>query len=405
MAVKLTKTTIDRATPQEKDYFIWDAELKGFGLKVAKGGRKTYVCKYRHGTGRSAPTRRYTIGPHGTWTPDQARREAQRILGKAANGEDPAKQKQVDNRQLTVSQLCADYLLHGTGTKKVSTLATDKGRIERHIKPLIGNKRVDLLTKADVKRFMQDIAEGRIPDIERRGKVRAIVTGGKGAATRSVGLLGGIYSYAIEKGLVAENPVHGVKRYADKKNELYLSEDELIVLGKELDVMAADGANASAVAIIQLLIFTGARRGEIEQLKWSEVDLRLGYLRLEDSKTGQKNIRINAAACEIIEGIPKLKGCPYVFPAQRGEGYYQGAPKVWRKLREKLGFNEVRLHDLRHSFASLAISRGASLPMIGALLGHRDSATTQRYAHLHEDPIKAVSDDVGLALSDAMKRK
>ncbi len=233
MSVRLKKSTIDHSTPAQSDYFIWDADLKGFGIKIAKGGRKTYVCKYRVGNGRTAPTRRMTIGAHGSpWTVDQARLEARKILGRAAHGEDPAKEKQAAKKQITVAELCDLYLEQGVATKKPSTISTDKGRIERHIKPLLGKKKVPDVTRADIKRFLQDVANGKTAkDVKTGLRGRAIVRGGKGAATRTVGLLGGIFAYAFDYGLIEINPVHGVKRFPDKKGQRYLSQQELVVLG------------------------------------------------------------------------------------------------------------------------------------------------------------------------------
>ncbi len=397
MAGKLTKLAIDRAAPKDDDYFLWDGELKGFGVKIAKGGRKSYVCKFRVGNGRNAPTRRMTIGAHGSpWTIDQARGEARKLIGKAANGEDPAKEKQDEKKQITVAQLCDLYLENGIGTKKASTIATDRGRIERHIKPLLGRKKVPDVSRADVKRFLQDVASGKTSIDQKTGlRGRAIVTGGKGAATRTVGLLGGIFSYAFDCGLIETNPVRGVKRFVDNKGHRYLSQKELVALGQALADGEERGLNAHALSILKLLVFTGARKGEIETLRWDAFDFEGGYLRLADSKTGQKAIPLNAGALEILSKIPKMEGSPFVFPAHRSDGHYEGTPKVWRIIREMADLEDVRIHDLRHSFASIAVSGGASLPIIGALLGHADSATTQRYAHLHDDPLRAASEAVG----------
>jgi len=404
MAGKLTKSVIDAASPKEKDYFLWDGDLNGFGIKVAKGGRKSYVCKYRVGNGRTAPTRRMTIGAHGSpWTVDQARAEARKVLGRAANGEDPAKEKQDVRMQITVAQLCDLYLEQGVGTKKASTVATDRGRIERHIKPLLGKKKVPDVTRADVKRFLQDVANGKTSvDVKTGLRGRAIVTGGKGTASRTVGLLGGIFSYAFDCGLIQINPVRGVKRYADRKGQRYLSQKELVELGQALHDGIEQGLNPQAIAILKLLIFTGARKGEVETLRWHEVDFEGGYLRLADSKTGQKTIPLNAGALQVLANISQLNSSPYVFPAHRSDGHYEGTPKVWKLIRSMAGIVDVRLHDLRHSFASIAVSGGASLPIIGALLGHADSATTQRYAHLHDDPLKAASDSIGSKISALM---
>ena len=404
MTTKLTKSLIDKAGPQETDYFIWDGDLKGFGIKIAKGGRKSYVCKYRFGNGRSAPTRRMTIGAHGSpWTIDQARGEARKILGRAANGEDPAQQKQNVKKQITVAQLCDHYLENGVATKKASTVATDKGRIERHIKPLLGRKKVPDVTRADIHRFLQDVAAGKTSaDVKTGLRGRAIVRGGKGTASRTVGLLGGIFSFAVDSGMIEINPVRGVKRFADKKGQRYLSKKELVALGQAFRDGLKQGLNPQAVSILKLLIFSGARKGEIETLRWSEVDIDIGYLKLTDSKTGQKAIPLNAGALDVLTKIVRLDGSPFVFPAHKGEGHYEGASKVWRKLRHMADLEDVRIHDLRHSFASIAVSGGASLPIIGALLGHSDSATTQRYAHLHDDPLKAVSDAVSIKITDAL---
>ena len=397
MSARLTKAIIDRAGPRQADYFLWDKDLKGFGIKIAKGGRKSYVCKYRLGNGRTAPTRRMTIGAHGSpWTVDQARAEAMRVLGRVANGDDPAKEKQEAKKQITVAELCDLYLEQGTGTKKASTLLTDKGRIERHIKPLLGRLKVPDVTRADIKRFLQDVANGKTAkDVKTGLRGRAIVRGGKGTASRTVGLLGGIFSFAFDVGLINENPARGVKRFADKKGQRYLSQQELVALGKALREAAEAGENSSAIAILKLLIFTGARKGEIETLKWREIDFQSGYMRLADSKNGQKAVPLNAGALEILNSLTRLEYSEFVFPAHRGNGHYEGTPKVWKRIKIHAGLNDVRLHDLRHSFASVAVSGGASLPIIGALLGHTNSASTQRYSHLHDDPLRAASEAIG----------
>jgi len=397
MSVKLTKSAVDRAEPKAHDYFLWDSELKGFGIKVAKGGRKSYVCQYRVGSGRTAPSRRITIGAHGSpWTVDQARTEARKILGHAAHGEDPAKEKQDAKKQITVVGLCDLYLEQGIATKKASTIATDRGRIERHIKPLLGKKKVPEVTRGDIKRFMQDVANGKTAtDVKTGLRGRAIVKGGKGTASRTIGLLGGIFSFAVDCGFIEVNPVRGIKRYTDRRGDRYLSQQELVALGQALRDGLKNGLNPQAIAILKLLIFTGARKGEIESLRWEEVDFDSGYLRLSDSKTGQKAIPLNAAALKILKDIPHQQGSLFVFPAHRSNGYYEGTPKIWRIIRSNAGLENVRLHDLRHSFASFAVSGGASLPVIGALLGHANSSTTQRYAHLHDDPLKMATEAVG----------
>tara|TARA_R110002072_G_scaffold20102_1_gene73667 strand:- start:5627 stop:6865 length:1239 start_codon:yes stop_codon:yes gene_type:complete len=407
MTKRLTNSVVNGAAARDGDYFLWDGDLKGFGLKVCSGGRKAYVCKYRLGTGRNAPTRRMTIGTHGSpWTPDQARKRASQILGLVAHGEDPAQAKQADKNVLTVSQLCDRYLEHGAATKKASTLATDRGRIERHIKPLLGRMRVPDVKRADVSRFLQDVAAGKTAvDVKTGARGRAIVRGGKGTATRTVGLLGGIFSFAVESGWITENPVRGVKRFRDRRNERFLDGSELQKLGAALIAAEAAGENPYAIAIIRLLVLTGARKGEIESLRWPEVDWQYSYLRLADSKTGQKLVMLNGAAIDVLQAVPRQNASDFVFPASRSDGYYEGTPKVWRRIRENAGLENVRIHDLRHSFASMAVSGGVSLPVIGALLGHKDSATTARYSHLQNDPVRSASDRLGKSLQGAMDRE
>ena len=200
----------------------------------------------------------------------------------------------------------------------------------------------------------------------------------------------------------AESPVLGVKRFADKRGNRYLSQQELVALGGALRKAESEGENPSALAILKLLIFTGARKGEIERLTWPEVDFAAGYLKLADSKTGQKAIPLNAGALQVLHDQPRIEGNDHVFPAYRGDGHYEGTPKVWVSVRAKAGLQDIRLHDLRHSFASTAVSGGASLPIIGALLGHAHSATTQRYAHLSDDPLRAASEAVGSQIAAAL---
>ena len=403
-STKITKTAVDSAKPEATDWFLWDTELKGFGLKVSKGGRKSYVCQYRTPGGRSGENRRITIGGHGSpWTVETARAEAKKILGRVANGEDPAQEKQDLKKRLSVAELCDQYLKHGCATKKATTLATDTGRIERHIKPLLGRKKVQDVTRADVKRFLQDVANGKTAaDIKTGKRGRAIVRGGQGTATRTVGLLGGVFAYAVDCGMIEASPVIGVKRFADRKGNRYLSQKELVALGEVLRKAESEGENSLAISVIKLLVFTGARKNEIQGLKWSEVDFDSGCLKLADSKTGQKYIPLNAGALQVLNDQKRLTGNDHVFPAFRGDGHYEGTPKVWERVRKTAGLSDVRLHDLRHSFASIAVAGGASLPIIGALLGHAHSATTQRFAHLSDDPLRAASEAVGNRISAAL---
>jgi integrase len=407
-AGRITKRTVDALQTTGKEYVRWDGELTGFGVRVRASGAKSFVAVYRTG-GRNSPQRRVTIGAVGKIEADTAREHARAIIRQAELGIDYAAEKTKARAELTLGKVCDLYLAEGCDTKKASTVATDKGRIERHIKPLLGKKRIGEITRADVEKFMRDVAAGKTAADEKTKKHgRAIVEGGKGTATRTVGLLGGIMSFAVSRQLRPDNPVRGVKRYPDRKGERYLSGAELARLGEALADIEEEGANPAAIAIIRLLAFTGARKNEIARLRWSEVDLDRGYLRLGDSKTGAKIIPIGLPACEVLASISSVDDSPYVFPASSGDGAFQGTEKVWRKLRERVGFPELRLHDLRHSFASVGLARGDTLPVIGAILGHTDVKTTSRYAHLADDPVRqsadAIAETMAAALHSTRKR-
>lgn len=405
-SIKISNSTVRSLAPSSKPVFYWDESLPGFGVKVTPKGKKVYVCQYRPGGGAQSPTRRMSIGSHGALTPEEARTIAKRLLGEVATGANPAEERQLKRRQLTVTELCDRYLEEACGAKKQSTVDTDRGRIERHIKPLLGRKRVPDVSRADVKQFLNDVATGKTAaDLRTRPHGRARVAGGKGTATRTVGLLGSIFTYACDLELIDANPVRGIKRFPDRKMERFLSENELMVLGEALDEAESAGLNPHAIAVIRLLIFTGARKGEIEKLKWREVDVQNGLLSLEDSKTGQKTIRLNPPARQLLTNLERIDDCQFVFPSVRGNGHYTGTSKVWREVRRRAGYDDLRLHDLRHSFASMAASIGASLPIIGALLGHRNAATTQRYTHFSADPLQSMSDAVGKRMSDALQAR
>ena len=406
---KLTDRVVNAAKAEARRYMIWDTDKKGFGLRVEPSGHKSFIVRYRaNGGGRNAPRRQMKIdGASGeVLTAEAARKLANLILADVAHGKDPQDDLAAKRREMTVAALCGLYLEEGTETKKASTLATDRGRIERHIKPLLGARLISEITSADIERFMRDVAKGKTAaDVKTMKRGRAIVEGGKGTAARTVGLLGGIFTFAVARKLRADNPVRGVKRYADKKGERFLSSSELATLGETLRAFEAKGANKAALAIIRLLTFTGARKGEIAGLKWAEADLERSCLRLADSKTGAKVIPLGPPALAILSELTPVDGSPFVFPAESGNGVFQGTDKVWRKVRKAAKLSDVRLHDLRHSFASAGLAAGDSLPLIGKLLGHADVKTTARYAHLADDPVKAAAKRISSNIAAAMDGK
>ncbi|MDU6746982.1 MAG: integrase arm-type DNA-binding domain-containing protein, partial [Bradyrhizobium sp.] len=288
---KLTKRIVDAADVREKDYFIWDDELPGFGLRVFASGKRSYLIQYR-AVGR---TRRYTIGLHGVWTPETARQEAKVQLGRVARGDNPSEERQLDHKAITVKELCALYtadlnagLILGKGgrPKKPTTIVTDTGRIERHIIPLIGARRVKDLTKADINKVLKDIMAGKTRVAVKTKKLRgkAIVRGGAGTATRTVGLLGGILTYAVDAGIIEVNPAHGIKKPKDNVRNRRLTEAEYRTLGQMLRDAAANEKYAMTVDIIRQIALTGCRRSEMISLMWIEADTDASCMRLVDSK-------------------------------------------------------------------------------------------------------------------------
>ncbi len=382
---------------------IWDAAIPGFGARRQKSTAISYVLMYRTREGRQ---RRYTIGRHGApWTPDSARDEALRLLGEVAKGEDPAGDKREAREAKTVAELCDSYLADADAgrlltrrgnAKKASTLTIDRGRIERHVKPLLGRVAVSAVERRDIERFMHAVAEGKTAGRTKtkpRGLAR--VRGGKGTATRAVGLLGGIFTYAVRQGLRADNPVHGVVRFADGRRERRLSDDEYAALGAALRQGEAKGFWPPAIAATRFLALTGWRKSEALGLRWPEIDLARRTATLADSKTGRSIRPLSHAACDVLCSARGFGGGELVFPATRGDGLMTGFPSLWARIG-KLGDlpTDITPHVARHSFASLAGDLGYSEPTIGALIGHRGKTITSRYVHAADAVLLAAGDAV-----------
>lgn len=289
--MKLTKKSIDALKPNGRDAVHWDDDLPGFGLRINPGGKRSFVVQYRNSQGRS---RRLTVGAYGKLTPDEARREATRLLRGAELGSDPAEKRQEDRKALTVAQLCDEYLAKAEqglilgrrgSPKKASTLAVDKGRIARHILPLLGRKLVRDLSSADVKRFVEAVARGETAgEFKTKPRGLARVAGGPTAATRAVGLLGGMLSYAQEAGYREGNPAHGVRKPKDNRREFRLDARGYEALECSLSASEERGEHWQALAAIRLLAVTGCRRGEVAGLRWAEIDVAGRCLRLGEAR-------------------------------------------------------------------------------------------------------------------------
>ena len=287
---------------------------------------------------------------------------------------------------MTVAELCTLYLSEGVATKKASTIAMDRTRINLHVIPLLGRRRARDIAQGDVERFMNAVAK----------------RSGKGAASRTVGMLGGIFSFAVRKFICSKNPVRGVQRFEDRKATRFLSLVELARLGETLTTAEREGVNPYAVAAIRTLMFTGCRKAEILTLRWDDIDWENDCLRLPESKTGAKTVALGAPAIELLHGLPRVDGNPYVFPGTKDRAHLVGLQKIWHQIRNRAELPDVRLHDLRHSFASVGAAGGDSLLIIGKLLGHKNAASTQRYAHLGDDPLRSAANRISQQIAAAM---
>lgn len=399
---KLTKAIVDRAQPRDKQFTVWCSELNGFGVYIHPTGRRTYFIDYRVGGTR----RRMTIGMHGVITTEQARKLAIETMGGIVlQRDDPLLERKTRRKSLTVAELCDQYtaaakkgiVLGRSGKpKKPSTIETDHGRIERHIKPLLGTKRVADLKRADIVKFVQDVSTGKTAVKNRSGKngARVEVKGGAGTAARTTGFLGGILTYALDLGIITSNPVRGVKLPADKRRERRLTADEYRRLG---DALASDESQydtPQAITGAWLLTLTGCRLGDIENLKWSEVDEGGSCFRLGDSKTGASVRPIGQPAFDVLRDALRVPGNSFVLPGLRRAGAYRGLAGAWVRLMKRARIEGVTPHTMRHSFASVAGDLGYADSTIGAMIGHAGGSVTSLYVHRLDAVLVATADKV-----------
>lgn len=387
----VNKTNGEALKPGEA---VWDSALPGFGAR-GRVGAPVYVLKLP--TGRRGRSRWLTIGKHGapwinadgkpcTLTAALARKEAFRLLGEKNRGNDPAEARAKARRLPSLAEFATRYLEdHAALHKKPRSYKDDKDNLERRILPALGKIRIDVLSTGDVSTFHR--ARRKTPT----------------NANRCLALLSHMFTMAERWGLRPHgtNPCKGIKRYPEKKRKRYLSNEEIARLAVALN--KAEPENPLAVQAIRLCLFTGARKGEILSLRWSDVDLARGVIELPDAKRGPRPVFLNAPSKQILASLPKVAGNPHVFPGRR-TGQHLTELRLWEDVREKAGIQDVRIHDLRHSFASVAVSGGATLPLIGGLLGHTTPTTTARYAHLSDDPLRETAERAGEAIVAAMRR-
>lgn len=410
-ALKLTKRTVDALTAGERAFIAFDSDLHGFGVRVMPTGVKTFIFEYRpNGGGRTVDKRRLKLGRFGPLTVDEARERARRAYGDVANGKDPAAERAKQRAAVTVADMIDAFVAEHVETKcKAATAQAHKASLMK-LKAAYGDLKAESLTRPQL------------------AALHAKMRSHPYAANRFLAVVSKTFNWAGRRGLVSEtlNPAARIERYRETQRERFLNIAELARLGEALREAetvglpwSVDGTNPNAkhapkepnrrrilephaIAAIRLLILTGARLREILHAKWEQVDFDRGLILLPESKTGKRTIYVSAAAMEILADLPRLVGNPYVFP-----GAVEGKPradlkKPWAAVAKAARLEGVRIHDLRHSFASFGAGASMGLPIIGKLLGHSQPATTARYAHLDADPMRRAVETISATITGAM---
>ena len=381
---KLTKRTVDAIEPQPTEFFIWDESIPGFGLRVMPSGRKSFVVQYRAGR----RPRRMSLGPSTVLTCDQARTRAITIIAAVKNGEDPAADRAAKRNAATVNDLAERFDKEHIAVRlKASTAKEYRGNLRRFILPALGRLAVPEITRADVAKFHHDLRH--IPY----------------QANRCLEVVSKMFVLAEMWGLRPDgsNPRKHIRKYPEEKRERFLSAAELRRIGEVLREMESERVElSSAILAARLLILTGCRLGEIMNLKWDYIDFDERALRLPDSKTGKKIVHLGTPAVEYLHDAQRIDGNPWVITGTLPGKSLSDLQPFWQRVRARAGLKDVRIHDLRHTFASTAVASGQGLPMIGKLLGHTQVQTTARYAHLAAEPVKMAADAVAQNLRQSL---
>ena len=375
--IKITKRMVDQLKADGADTFHWDADLPGFGVRVRGSGRKYYVVQYR-ADGR---VRRITLGRHGAVPTETARRRAMAAISEAKGGGDPAAARDERRKAVTMKQLGKRFLEEYVPNHCKPSTAYEYGRsVKFFIDPRIGRRKVRDIKRSDIAELHHELRETPYQ------------------ANRTLGVLSKMFSQAEVWGLRRDgsNPCLHVKRYKEEKRERFLNAEEFSRLGQVLDEILRDGSETrSAVVAFRLLMLTGCRLSEIQKLRWEHVDLEAGELHLPDTKTGGRAVPLAPSAVRLLETLPRDEDNPWVIAGKKPDSHLTDLQHPWRRIRARADLEDVRIHDLRHSFASRALALGEGLPMIGKLLGHTQVQTTARYAHLARDTVKASAARIG----------
>ncbi len=368
----ISRRTVEGLPIEEREAVFWDRELSGFGVRVYPSGAKVYVVQTRSG-GKS---RRVTIGRHGLVSAEQARRKAVMVIASIKGGQDPERNGSMSATAagLTLAEVAERYMREHVAVRcKPATASGYRYVLDKMLLPALGSVPLEGISRDQVATLHY-----------RLHKTPAM-------ANRVVETLSRLFYMAEAWGVAPEggNPCRFVEKYPDRSCERFLSEGEFRRLGRVLSELEAEGkVSASAVAAFRLLMLTGCRRNEILTLRWEDVDLDAGELSLRDAKTGARSVALSPAARKVLATLPPFPDNPWVIAGPRPGRRLSGLNSRWLVVRARAGLENVRIHDLRHSFASRALALGESLTMIGKLLGHRKVQTTARYAHLARESVK-----------------
>jgi integrase len=409
---KITKRLVDSLRPRDRPYIAYDGELKGFGVRVMPSGVAAYIIEYRpDGGGRRITKKRMSIGRVGELTPEEARDLARERLGEVRHGRDPLADRQTKRREMTLADLIEQWAAENPPGRRTGkpmeprTRANTLARLNHHAVPILGKKRVSEITSDHVNNWIGCVSRGETAregkSAKKRGRIK--VRGGEGAARKVASDLSLVFGYAIEKRVVSINPVTAARKPKPGKRYDYLSEMEFAALGKALRELESEGVNPIGIAILRVILLTGARPAEIEGLKWCEIDQQARCLRLHKSKTGYSARPLSEAALNILNAQPRHANSPFVFPATRGDGHFTASKEIWVQARDRAGLpNRVRYHA-RHAIASIALSEGIDIASVAALMGHKGPRTTLAiYAHVLDSRASQAATTIGEKLFAAM---
>jgi integrase len=382
---RLTEAAVKRLpAPAKGNRITYDPALPGFGVRVTAGGHRAFVLTYYNRTGRQ---RRYTIGAFPDWSVTGARQEARMLKRQIDQGGDPLAELEAERGAPTVNDLVRRFLEEHVSRKRPSTQADYRIAIERYIRPAIGSKKVAEVTWADV--------DGLHRKLTKAGKPTQ--------ANRVAAVTSKMFALAIKWRLRLDNPAKGVERNPETKRKRYATSAELQRLMPALD----RHPDQQGADIFRLCMLTGCRSHEAMSARWDALDLDAGVWTKPGASTKQRTdhtVPLSAPARQLLAKLRRQTNSEWVFPApDSSTGHRVTIAKTWRLLCKTAKIRGLRVHDLRHSFASQLVSEGASLPLIGSLLGHSNPATTHRYAHLFDDPQRAAVERVGAVISNAGK--